>query len=334
MAWAYYNDSDPNACDWVRRLIRKGLIADGEVDQRDMREVQPEDLQGFDLVHLCSGIAGWDLAMQWSGEEFDEPAWTVSCPCPPFSAAGKRLTCPECKGPHLVWCPRRTGYAICAGCEHSWLADSRHIWPEVWRLVAGSRPGYVFGEQVASAAGLDWIAAVQASLDILRYDSWAEDRAASSVAAPHKRQRYWWIAFLEDGLADAGRTDSRQDGGRSEEAPAPGSGENLHRRYRQGRLADADGRDAEAEGIQRGGQQRLASQDAGIVARFEGWDQVEWLECGDGITRPVKPGVPPLAHGIPKRLVQLGGYGNAIVPQVASEFIKDSMEIIRKVRDR
>lgn len=52
------------------------------------------------------------------------------------------------------------------------------------------------------------------------------------------------------------------------------------------------------------------------------WDGADWLGCRDGKFRPVESGTQPLAHGIPARVGRLRGYGNAIVPQAAAEFIK------------
>jgi hypothetical protein len=48
----------------------------------------------------------------------------------------------------------------------------------------------------------------------------------------------------------------------------------------------------------------------------------DWLPCTDGKARPVEPGSFPLAHGVQRRASKLRAYGNAIVPQVAAEFIK------------
>ena len=52
------------------------------------------------------------------------------------------------------------------------------------------------------------------------------------------------------------------------------------------------------------------------------WSDLVWLPCSDGRARPTQPGLFPLAHGVPQRVGRLRAYGNAIVPQVAAEFIK------------
>jgi DNA (cytosine-5)-methyltransferase 1 len=48
---------------------------------------------------------------------------------------------------------------------------------------------------------------------------------------------------------------------------------------------------------------------------------VEWIAGADGKARPVKPGICLLANGVPARVGALKAYGNAIVPQLAAEFI-------------
>ena len=83
---AYYNENDPKAVARLRELVREGAITDGEIDDRSITEVSPEDLAGFERVHLFAGIGGWDLACTWAG--WEGPAWTGSCPCQPFSVSG------------------------------------------------------------------------------------------------------------------------------------------------------------------------------------------------------------------------------------------------------
>ena len=189
-----YNDHDPYVADWLRNLVAGFEIPAGIVDSRDIRDIQPEDLLHRAQVHLFAGIAGWPLALELAGWSAHRPVWTVSCPCPPFSLAGKKIACVRCNSTNLVSCVRRTGYFICASCGHAWEADDRHLWPEVWRLVAECRPPVIFGEQVESPAGRTWLAGVRASLEILGYAVAAATLPASFVGAPHARHRIWWAA--------------------------------------------------------------------------------------------------------------------------------------------
>ena len=50
------------------------------------------------------------------------------------------------------------------------------------------------------------------------------------------------------------------------------------------------------------------------------------VPCRDGKARRVESGTFPLANGIPYRMGLLRGYGNAIVPQLAAEFVKAFVE--------
>ncbi len=172
MSGAYYSEFDPKAAAWLRELIKQGHIADGIVDERDLWDVSPTDLKGFTQVHLCAGIGVWSYALRRSGWEDSTECWTASFPCQPFSAAGKG------KG----------------------FADERHLWPAGHFLIAECRPAVVFGEQVASKDGLDWLDLVQADLEGSGYACGAVDLCAAGLGAPHIRQRLYWTA---ERLADA-----------------------------------------------------------------------------------------------------------------------------------
>jgi hypothetical protein len=56
------------------------------------------------------------------------------------------------------------------------------------------------------------------------------------------------------------------------------------------------------------------------------WSNFDLLPCLDGKTRRIESGTFPLAHGVPGRVGLLRGYGNAIVPQVAAEFVSAFLE--------
>ena len=266
---AYYNEIDPFVAAWLRNLIAAGLIAPGDVDERSIADVRPDDLRGYGQCHFFAGIGGWSYALRLAGWDDARPVWTGSCPCQPFSAAGKRQ----------------------AG------ADERHLWPAWLRLIRKRRPYRVFGEQVAGAVGLGWLDRVFADLEDEGYACGAAVLGAHSVGAPHIRQRLFWVA-------DAYRIG--RDGSGPRRAGRNESADTSH----ACRLGDAA-----SEQVGRGGQP---------------WADGVWLRCLDGKARRVKPGIFPVADGVPagmdgrgpvSRIGTLRGAGNAIVPQVAAEFI-------------
>jgi DNA (cytosine-5)-methyltransferase 1 len=166
----YYNEFEPFAAQWLRELMADGLIAQGDVDERSILDVRPADLRGYDQCHFFAGIGGWPYALRLAGWPDDRPVWTGSCPCQPFSSAGKQ------KG-------------------HD---DERHLWPAFYELIAECRPSAVFGEQVASKLGREWLAGVRADLEDARYAVGAADLCAAGVGAPHIRQRLFWVAQSPD----------------------------------------------------------------------------------------------------------------------------------------
>jgi DNA (cytosine-5)-methyltransferase 1 len=187
---AYYNEIDSFAAQWLRELIKAGLIADGEVDERDIRDVRADDLRGFTQCHFFAGIGGWSYALRLAGWPDDRPVWTGSCPCQPFSAAGR-------------------GYGE---------QDARHLWP-VWHpIIAQCRPSTIFGEQVAGKDGLAWIDSVSDDLEGNNYAFAAADLPAACVGAPHGRQRLYWVANSNrEGLARPGISIGTQEAERQTE---------------------------------------------------------------------------------------------------------------------
>lgn len=196
--WAYYNEYDKDKAAWLRELQKEGVIAPGEVDERSITDVDAKDVMGFTQCHWFAGIGVWSYALRQAGWPDNRNVWTFSCPCPPFSVAGKTKTCPRCDSSHLVPDVRRTGQFVCVLCDHEWFADARHLWPEMWRLVRDGRPDIAFGEQVASSDGRIWFASVRASLEILDYAAWGLDLCSAGVGATDIRQRFFFVA-------DAGR---------------------------------------------------------------------------------------------------------------------------------
>ncbi|MDH7786357.1 DNA (cytosine-5)-methyltransferase 1 [Ochrobactrum sp. 19YEA23] len=343
---AYYNEFDPKAAAWLRELIKAGHIAPGDVDERSIVDIRPSDLIGYTQCHFFAGIGVWSHALRRAGWPDDRPVWTGSCPCQPFSAAGKG-----------------------AG-----FTDERHLWPHFHWLIENCRPSIVFGEQVASKDGLGWLDLVQADLEGSGYASGAVDTCAAGFGAPHIRQRLYWVGKRLDDAASPrhdGSVEEPEGNSRHEtrlRVSGAGSGlgglENpVHSERRTQHVNREDGRDgqdgrreethgligtrsevrgpANAEGVgwgeqcadtirsgersgAQGVEQRSGSCSIRPVARPTNgfWRDADWLFCRDGKWRPVEPGTFPLAHGAAARVGRLRGYGNAIVAPAAQAFIE------------
>jgi DNA (cytosine-5)-methyltransferase 1 len=305
---AYYNEIDPYAAQWLRNLIAGGHIAPGEVDVRDIRQVLPEDVSGFTQCHFFAGIGGWSLALRLAGWPDDRPVWTGSCPCQPFSAAGK-------------------GKAS---------GDERHLWPHWFELIRACRPPIIFGEQVEAAIGWGWLDLVYSDLEAEGYAVGAAVLPACGVGAPHIRQRLWFVA---DASLD-GQPQRQERRGRSEGDGTPrGTERTTSCGASIGELADTPHNGQSRQQGTRTGRAG-ASYDSGMVnpeseqmgvprrareSRSTPWNNLLWLPCTDGKQRPTQSDIFPLAHGVPARVAKLRAAGNAIVPQVAAEFIMASM---------
>ena len=180
---AYYNEIDAYAAQWLRNLIAKGLIPEGDVDERSICDVAPEDLRGYAQCHFFAGIGGWAYAARLAGWPDDRPLWTGSAPCQPFSVAGK-------------------GKA---------QKDERHLWPVFFELIRACRPSVLMGEQVAAAVGKDWLDGVQSNLESIGYACGATVVPACAVDAPHRRDRLWFVADAERQQPQRGVHEPRSD---------------------------------------------------------------------------------------------------------------------------
>ena len=328
---AYYNEIDPFAAAWLRELIKAGHIAPGEVDTRSIEDVVPSDLAGFRQCHFFAGIGVWSHALRCAGWPDDRPVWTGSCPCQPFSAAGKR------KG----------------------TADERHLWPAFFHLIGQCLPVTIFCEQVASRDGLAWLDLVSSDLEGSGYACGAVDACAAGFGAPHIRQRLYWVAYADGEQLHRSRL--QKSGGRAELADGGGVIGLADTAFRRngafhgqpvkgvrsqkstgghgfsGGLGNTVGKGLEGytgHGDEEAGRQKQDSSAStagcnGVSLPTDGfWRNADWLLCRDGKWRPVEPGSCPLAHGTTARVGRLRGYGNAIVAPQAEAFIKAFMDIL------
>ncbi|MBJ8769334.1 DNA cytosine methyltransferase [Citrobacter freundii] len=339
MRGAYYNEIDPNAAQWLRNLITAGHIAPGEVDERSIEDVAPDDLRGFTQCHFFAGIGVWSYALRLAGWPDNKPVWTGSCPCQPFSSAGKG-----------------------AGFD-----DERHLWPALFHLISERRPELVFGEQVAGVNA--WFDLVQTDVEAVDYAFGLVPFPAAGVGAPHIRDRAYWVADASSERSQRWRkrlNSTEEDVRRSSTirqpltqfpkglCPPGGLAESSGEQYQNslsgcresnstsaGRTAaepaglclpermaySNNGSNSSREALRPGRNAILnGCIDGGPNTINGSWDDADWLLCRDGRWRPVEPGTFPLAHGITSRVGRLRAYGNAIVAPAAATFIRSFME--------
>lgn len=339
---AYYNEIDPFAAQWLRNLIAAGHIAPGEVDERSIEDVTPDDLRGFTQCHFFAGIGVWSYALRLAGWPDNQPVWTGSCPCQPFSAAGKG----------------------------DGFADERHLWPHFFHLISERRPQHIFGEQVASGNANTWFDLVQADLEGMGYAFGLVPFTSAGIGAPHIRERAYWVAHAHGVISDrrgnvqAPGRDEYSNGGddvrladANHDRQQPGcrtgssrecakKGNNIGRGGQNGGLGNANvarleglsgndgaaGREGTtgptaAPGVHDGmanttGQLHHQCNDGANECGRQGdteqnrmggepvralevngfWRDADWLLCRDGKWRPVEPGTFPLVDGAAARM--------------------------------
>lgn len=288
----YYNENDADAVAWLRELISRGLVAQGDVDDRSIEDVRPDDLRGYAQCHFFSGIGTWSYALRLAGWPDDRPIWTGSCPCQPFSVSGNGLG----------------------------FDDPRDLWPHFVPLVRARRPPVVMGELTAKKAGRAWLDRARSDLEDGHYASRGVVVPSCAVDAPNERERLYWCAIDVEHAAV-----ERRRKGRTE--PVVGSRGNAA----SGADAPRDMGDADAARLaQREGErgdpctERAAAERADDPAGF--WDDHEWIVCHDGRSRRTKPGIPLLAAGSAARIPMWRGLGNAINARLAAEAIRAFME--------
>lgn len=301
-------------------------------------------LQSLAHAGLFSGIGGFSLAAQWMGwqnvfeVEIDpfcrqvlhknfphSQLFTDVCtfdgfpfrrridvlsggfPCQPWSDAGKGLG----------------------------TADPRHLWPQFLRLIREIQPRFVVGENVRGL--LSWGGGIQfervcADLEAEGYTVLPLLLPAVGVGAPHKRDRFWFVAHATgqrcEELCSVSGGQESQLAERSDlcgpAAHANGFGWGAYESGLRQWQSDATGCPAADAASQR---QRAQQPDSSGTGAHEGYAIPNATPSSWRLTEP------PLCgsnDGLPARLVrtasprakQLKAYGNAIVPQVAFEIFQ------------
>lgn len=175
--------------------------------------------------------------------------------------------------------------------------DPRHLWPYFADAIRVLRPRWVLLENVAGHLTLGF-GDVLADLAAAGYDAEWQCIPAAAFGAPHKRDRLWVCAYPTQpewgsqefkGVASrTGTTEPRKLGGTRLANVSDPNSEGRHATW-----------SASPKVFGSQAQQRLARR---VSSSWRHW--------------ATEPTVGRVAYGIPNRLDQLRGLGNAVVPQI------------------
>jgi DNA (cytosine-5)-methyltransferase 1 len=332
------------------------------------------------MLSLFSGIGGIDLAAQWAGietvafcerDKFCQIVLAKHWPGVPIFDDIKTLTKEVLENAGIGRIDIVAGGFPCqpfslAG-KRGGKQDSRHLWPEMRRIIHEIRPAWVIGENVPGLVSMG-LEQVLVDLENEGYEAQTFNIPACAVNAPHKRARIFIVAYTS--IEREGRLSIRQgrpfetsfdtdrssenvpyaDGSRCEECDITaesnqsrfGSGccderdvpntscELLYRRWEKRRWNPklTNGDNVSITGCQREIERRNG--------RFSEVAENERNRTDNGGRTPgyvggewwdVEPGICRVANGIPNRTHRLRALGNAVVPQQIYPIFKAIMEI-------
>lgn len=338
---AYYNEFDPFAANWLRNLIAAGHIAPGDVDERDIRDVPPIDLVGYTQCHFFAGIGGWSYALRLAGWPDDRPCWTGSCPCQPFSAAGsgKGFDDERHLWPAFHWLISQLqpdiifGEQVAGSAGRAWL-DLVYDDMEAISYAVGAVdiPACSVGAPHKRARHY-WLAE---SPSIRRRRG--SDGDSGGIGGQIQVEGRGASGFLADAGGQIRKGWASNEPRRSCQTCREWECRNSGVNCPDGAVADTGRGSLEHNGHTRGNQNPAVSPQekapqwewGGDIGRGGGADGSDVILCTDGKARiiPAESAFFPLVDGLPPGgLGILRGSGNAIVPQLAAEFVGAYMEL-------
>jgi DNA (cytosine-5)-methyltransferase 1 len=275
---------------------------------------------------LFAGIGGFDLGFERAGFE---TVWQVEIDdyCRRvlerhFPRAERFGDIRECGAHNLKPVDVICGGFPCqdisnAGKRAGIAGEQSGLWSEMYRVICELRPGFVLVENVSALLGRG-IERVLGDLAAGGYDAEWDCIPACAVGAPHRRDRVWILAYP---MRRGRRTEPWQQQGERSAVADSGSAGNVadtESECRQIRPAKGERQRrfaSRGQTIQDAEQPRLEGHECGIMALED------YRRYNTDAARPgwwaVEPALGRVANGIPNRVGQLRGLGNAIVPQIA-----------------
>ena len=316
------------------------------------------------FLDLFAGIGGFSLGLERAGmacvghvelDPFCQKVLRKHWPEVPLIGDVKEVQGDEFGAVELI-CGGPPCQPVSLAGKRQGQSDDRWLWGEALRLVESIQPRWCLFENPPGivSLGLDRILV---DLEALDYATGTLEIPACAVDAPHIRQRVWIVAESvgngrevrtrepaasgKRGSSNRGKHGQQpQDDGTGQLADAEGMGcppgVSNHVGAAEGKINSSgdeseDGNVADPNGEHRrpGAEGKNGERDV-VAVSTNAWDGGEWIECTDGKSRRVKPGVRLLAHGVSGRVARLRALGNAVVPQVVERIGRAMMEVGRR----
>ena len=268
------------------------------------------------VLDLFSGIGGFSLGLErMSGfetvafceiEPFPRKVLAKHWPGVPCYDDVRTLTAARLAGDGITDINVITGGFPCqdlssAGKKAGMASGTRSgLWSEITRLISELQPDYVIVENVAallsgpSERRGGWFGRVLGDLAECGYNAEWENIPASSLGAPHRRERVWLVAYPAQ-VNDAeqqGIYSSRKDRQLCDCSPIMANPDSINAQRQQSGRTDAQGWSRQITGSPRS------------------------LLAGIGRLWEIEPDVGRVAHGVPDRAHRLAALGNAVVPAI------------------
>ncbi len=183
--------------------------------------------------------------------------------------------------------------------------DDRFLWPEMLRVIREFSPLWVIAENVRgllTQGGGVVFERVCTDLEVAGYEVQPIIIPAVAVGAPHRRDRVWFVAHRKSLNEERGE---RQGSGSWKSEEAIGD-------------RDSDALNPSSVNVEGKRKQQEREKSDGLLNRENTEWRKNWLEVATRLCR--------VDDGIPKRLdrnPRLKALGNAIVPQVAEEIMRE-----------
>jgi DNA (cytosine-5)-methyltransferase 1 len=263
------------------------------------------------VLDLFSGIGGFSLGLEAAGmktvafceqDKFCQKILARHWPTLPIHSDITELNGYEYRGTVELVCGGFPCQPFSISGKQRGAEDDRALWPEMLRVIREVAPRWVIGENVSGIIPME-LDTVLSDLEGEGYTCWTFVLPASSVDAPHRRDRAWIVAHANNRQRNSKNQEIRP----RRDAPVASGKVVAHAQSKR------------MEGYRA---VRVEEPQASVGKGLSGRDS----SGGEPRIWEPEPNVGRMANGIPNRSHRIKALGNAVVPPLVAEIGRIVME--------